>query len=387
MFMEIIESAKRDIENFNKRDLIKYVILALATPMGLVLSGTLAYLNINFTELLNLFVKNISNPEVLNDVAQIMGKWYLISGVLTVGAVILTFVYYLIKGKKDEEGIFTWRQTIFLASELILISQAVLPLFSVIIALVMALMYFVIFSSMLLKNIIEYGTYLFVILIDKICAISGITLEYGEFIGHEKYSIFLTMITALILIPYLLSFLLRMMRKFFQVVTGDKAVALVFKPIEAIISINVLRYSIYILLFFTSVFTYSVSVSQSDYVLSIGKEALLEFVLLDTVIYSLISNMKDAKTKRKQQNTRRNYISFKYDLEFVLMNISMYNLKNKEINARVVFSSDMSRILKKRKATNEIDKLLIDISKNFYEIEILEQKIKRALSRVIDLLG
>ena len=385
--MEIIEFAKRDTEKFKKRDLIKYIILALATPMGLVLSGTLAYLNINFTELLNLFVKNFSNSEVLNDAAQIMRKWYLISGVLTVGAVILTFVYLLIKGKKDEEGIFTWRQTIFLASELILISQVVLPLFSVIIALVMALLYFVIFSSMLLKTIIEYGTYLFVILIEKICAISGITLEYGEFIGHEKYSIFLTMITALILIPYLLSFLLRMMIKFFQVVTGDKVVALVFKPIEAIISINVLRYSIYILLFFTSVFTYSVSVSQSDYVLSIVKEALLEFVLLDTVIYSLISNMKDAKAKRKQQNTRRSYISFKYDLEFVLMSISMYNLKNKEINARIVFSSDMSRILKKRKATNEIDKLLIDISKNFYEIEILEQKIKRALSGVIDLLG
>ena len=385
--MEIIEFAKRDTEKFKKRDLIKYIILALATPMGLVLSGTLAYLNINFTELLNLFVKNFSNSEVLNDAAQIMRKWYLISGVLTVGAVILTFVYLLIKGKKDEEGIFTWRQTIFLASELILISQVVLPLFSVIIALVMALLYFVIFSSMLLKTIIEYGTYLFVILIEKICAISGITLEYGEFIGHEKYSIFLTMITALILIPYLLSFLLRMMIKFFQVVTGDKVVALVFKPIEAIISINVLRYSIYILLFFTSVFTYSVSVSQSDYVLSIVKEALLEFVLLDTVIYSLISNMKDAKAKRKLQNTRRSYISFKYDLEFVLMSISMYNLKNKEINARIVFSSDMSRILKKRKATNEIDKLLIDISKNFYEIEILEQKIKRALSGVIDLLG
>lgn len=48
-----------------------------------------------------------------------------------------------------------------------------------------------------------------------------------------------------------------------------------------------------ILLFFTSVFTYSVNVSQSDYVFSLVKEALLEFVLLDTVIYSIISNIRD----------------------------------------------------------------------------------------------
>ena len=35
--------------------------------------------------------------------------------------------------------------------------------------------------------------------------------------------------------------------------------------------------------------------SQSDYVFSLVKEALLEFVLLDTVIYSIISNIRDTK--------------------------------------------------------------------------------------------
>lgn len=234
-----------------------------------------------------------------------------------------------------------------------------------------------------------YGTYLFVFLVEKICTSSGIALTYGEFIGQEKYSIFLTMITFLISIPYILSFLLRMIKKFIQVVTGNKSVALIFKPVEALISINVLRYAIYILLFFTSVFTYSVNVSQSDYVFSLVKEALLEFVLLDTVIYSIITNIRDTKKNHKQQNMRRYYVPFKYDLEFVLSAITMHNLKDKEMYARIKFSVDINKILKEKKQNDvsEIDKLLAEISTNYYKIEILEQKTKVVLSRIIDLIG
>lgn len=235
----------------------------------------------------------------------------------------------------------------------------------------------------------DNGTYLFVFLVEKICTSSGIALTYGEFIGQEKYSIFLTMITFLISIPYILSFLLRMIKKFIQVVTGNKSVALIFKPVEALISINVLRYAIYILLFFTSVFTYSVNVSQSDYVFSLVKEALLEFVLLDTVIYSIITNIRDTKKNHKQQNMRRYYVPFKYDLEFVLSAITMHNLKDKEMYARIKFSVDINKILKEKKQNDvsEIDKLLAEISTNYYKIEILEQKIKVVLSRIIDLIG
>lgn len=233
------------------------------------------------------------------------------------------------------------------------------------------------------------GTYLFVFLVEKICTSSGIALTYGEFIGQEKYSIFLTMITFLISIPYILSFLLRMIKKFIQVVTGNKSVALIFKPVEALISINVLRYAIYILLFFTSVFTYSVNVSQSDYVFSLVKEALLEFVLLDTVIYSIITNIRDTKKNHKQQNMRRYYVPFKYDLEFVLSAITMHNLKDKEMYARIKFSVDINKILKEKKQNDvsEIDKLLAEISTNYYKTEILEQKTKVVLSRIIDLIG
>ena len=379
--MKLVVFNEKEIESFRKSGVIKYGMLALATPIGLILSCVLAYINIDFIELLKkIFSENISNPEILDELAQIMSKWYIISGVIVFAALVLLIIYFA-RNRKNDEDVLTWGQAIFLATELILISQVVLPLFTVTIAIVIALLYFVFFSSMLLKNIIGYGTYLFVFLVEKICTSSGIALTYGEFIGQEKYSIFLTMITFLISIPYILSFLLRMIKKFIQVVTGNKSVALIFKPVEALISINVLRYAIYILLFFTSVFTYSVNVSQSDYVFSLVKEALLEFVLLDTVIYSIITNI--------QQNMRRYYVPFKYDLEFVLSAITMHNLKDKEMYARIKFSVDINKILKEKKQNDvsEIDKLLAEISTNYYKIEILEQKTKVVLSRIIDLIG
>ena len=86
---------------------------------------------------------------------------------------------------------------------------------------------------------------------------------------------------------------------------------------------------------------------------------------------------------------RKYYIPFKYDLEFVLSAISMYNLKYNEMYARIKFSVDIYRSLKweKQKNISEIDKLLIDISTNYYKIEILEQKVKIVLSMVIDKIG
>ena len=385
--MKSVVFNEKEIESFKKSGEIKYAMLALAIPIGLILSCVLAYINIDFMELLKIFSENISNPEILDELTQIMSKWYIISGAIFFASLLL-FVIYFVRNRKNDEDVLTWGQTIFLAIELILISQVVLPLFTVTMAIVIALLYLVFFSSMLLKNIIGYGTYLFVLLVEKICTSSGIELTYGEFIGQEKYSIFLTMITFLISIPYILSFLLRMVKKFIQGVTGNKSVALIFKPVEALISINVLRYAIYILLFFTSVFTYSVNVSQSDYVFSLVKEALLEFVLSDTVIYSIISNIRDTKKNHKQQNMRRYYVSFKYDLEFVLSAITMHNLKDKEMYARIKFSVDINKILKekRKKDVSEIDNLLTDISTNYYKIEILEQKIKVVLSRIIDLI-
>lgn len=386
--MKSVIFGKKEIERPKKSGIIKDGVVALAIPIGLLLSCVLAYRNIDFIMLLKIFSENISDPEVLNGLGQIMSKWYIISFTIFFLAMLLLMIYGICSKKKDKD-VLTWGQSIFLTIELIAISQVVLPMLSFLLAMVIELSYLVFFSSVLLKNVIGYGTYLFVLIVERICTSSGIILTYGEFIGQERYSIFLTIITFLISIPYLLSFLLKMIKKFIQVVTGNKAVELIFKPIEVIINVNVLRYTIYILLFFTSVFTYSANVSQSDYVLSLVKEALLEFVLLDTVIYSISSILKNKKINHDQQNMRRYYMPFKYDLEFVLSAITMHNLKNKEIYARIKFSVDINRILKmkKQKDKNEIDILLTDISTNYYEIEILEHKIKKILSMIIDLIG
>lgn len=386
--MKLVVFDEKEIESIKKSDIIKYVMLVLATPSGLLLSCVLAYLNIDFIELLKVFSENISNLEVLDKLGQIMGKWYIISLSMVFVALLLLVIYFVCNKKKNEEAL-TWGQTLILMSELILISQFLLPLFTITVLIVIALLYFVFFSSVLLKNLIGYGTYLFVVIVEKICTSSGITLTYGEFIGQERYSMFLTMITFLVSIPYILPILLMVIKKIIQGVTGNKIVTLIFKPMEALFSVNVLRYSIYMLLFFTSVFTYSINIVESDYFLSLVKEALLEFVLLDTVIYSIISNLKDIKINHKQQNMRKYYIPFKYDLEFVLSAISMYNLKYNEMYARIKFSVDINRSLKweKQKNISEIDKLLIDISTNYYKIEILEQKVKIVLSMVIDKIG
>ncbi|MCU6722564.1 MULTISPECIES: hypothetical protein [Coprococcus] len=80
-----------------------------------------------------------------------------------------------------------------------------------------------------------------------------------------------------------------------------------------------------------------------------------------------------------------NFISFKYDLEFVLSAIVMYNLKDKEIKACIKFSEDLDGIMVQRNA-NEIHELLKEISSEYYSIEILEQKTKVALNRILDLI-
>lgn len=384
--MKSVVFDEKEIENIGKSDKIKYCILGLVIPIGLILSLVLAYLNIDFTELSKIFNENLTNPELLYKLAQVTKKWYIISLaiVLVVFLFLAIYIYIIYNKEQDKEDTLTWGQTIFLTIELVLIFQIILPLFVLIGAIVIPLLYLVLFVSVPLKNILGYGTYCFVWIIERFCTSSEITLTYGEFIGQERYSIFLTMITFLVLAPYLLSFLLRIIKKFIRGITGNEFIVLIFKLIEVLVNVNVLRYIIYIILFFTSIFTYSINISESDYVFSLVKEALLEFVLLDTVIYSIISNLKGIRLKHKQRNIRRYYTPFKYDLELVLFAITIYNLKSKEIHSCIKFSIDLKG--KKQKSVKEIHELLIDISENRYEIEILEQKIKIVLNRIIDLI-
>ena len=62
-------------------------------------------------------------------------------------------LYISFRNRKNDEDVLTWGQTIFLAIELILISQVVLPLFTVIMAIVIALLYFSIFFIYVVEKI------------------------------------------------------------------------------------------------------------------------------------------------------------------------------------------------------------------------------------------
>ena len=158
--MKLVIFDKKEIEHIKRSDIIKYGILTFATPIGLILSCVLAYLNVDFKELLKIFIENISNPEVLDKSAWILRKWHRISFTICGVASLLLVIYFVCNRKKDEEDALTWGQTLFLTGVLIMISQVVLPLSTVIVVIVIALLYLVFFSFMLLKIIIGYGTYL-----------------------------------------------------------------------------------------------------------------------------------------------------------------------------------------------------------------------------------
>ena len=379
--MKSVEFNKEEIDGFIKNNRMKYITISLAIPCGLILSFILACISIDFKKLKGVLIENILKPEAIDSLMQVMSKWLIISVILLVIALLLIFT----RVNNDDEASLSWKKTIYIFIELVLIFQICLPLFTVVIVILLLLLYLFFFSSVILKNIIGFVTYCFVEIVEKICTSSGITLTYGEFIGQDRYSYFLSIITFLILTPYLLSLMLKIIILFFEKITGNKIVSLIFKPAQFLVSVNCLRYIIYILLFFTSVLTYNVNVSQTDFVFSIAKEALLEFVILDTVVYSIVSNIREKKRKRNRQIIRMNFISFKYDLEFVLSAIVMYNLKDKEIKACIKFSEDLDGIMVQRNA-NEIHELLKEISSEYYSIEILEQKTKVALNRILDLI-
>lgn len=389
--MNLIIFSKKDLERFIKSCFQKRTLIYLADVVGIILSGMLACYNIDFKKILNVFIENITDPDINEIFMSVMSTWYIISFILFFLALGL-LVIYSHRSKKNNADVLTWGQTIVFIFVSILIVQIILPSITAVIAIMICLLYLLIFSSMLLQNIIRHGTNYFLLFIEKICMVFGKKLTYNKFIDSTDYFIFLTLITFLILFPYIFSFLIQMIRKVTQMITKSEAVGLFFKPFEILMHVNVLRYAIYLLLFFISVITYSVSsigIQDYDNIIPLTKEALLEFVLLDTVIYSIFSYIKDTRKNHKLQKAKWQYIPFKYDLEFVLSAITMHNLKDKNIDVRIKFSVDINDLLKgkKQKDINQIDKLLVDISTNYYEIVTFEQKIKVILNQIINLVG
>ena len=70
---------ENEIESFKKNGIVKYIILSLAPIIGVILSCVLAYINIDFIELLKILNENIFNPEIVDKLISLICKWYTIS--------------------------------------------------------------------------------------------------------------------------------------------------------------------------------------------------------------------------------------------------------------------------------------------------------------------
>lgn len=111
--MKLVAFSEDEIESFKKSGAIKCAILGSAALISVILSCVLAYFNIDFKELLKIFSEHFFNPEVLDELAHIMRKWYIISGVIALAALLLLVIYLVCQRKRDKEDSFTWGQTFF----------------------------------------------------------------------------------------------------------------------------------------------------------------------------------------------------------------------------------------------------------------------------------
>ena len=374
-------------QNININDIIqllKLLLIAISMPLGICFSLYLAYHNINFLELIDTINDNLGNYELLEHISNIFKPWYTVSIKFFLVGFIVIFSFFFIKSS-DTENI-SFFSAIRISIVVFLITQIILPLYLLLFGICICLLFLIFASSMIMKSIISYPFYFFIVVLEKFSTSTGLSISYGDFIGKQNYSTFLSLITFFVSVPYLLNLSLLLIKKLFKSFIGSGLTSLFFWPIDYIFRINNIRYFIYIFLFFTSILTYSMNISTNDKVLMMTKESLLEFVLLDSVIYSIYNNLNNSTKKRKLNLFLKIISPFKYDLNFVANTIIIYNLKTKTLNARLNFNIDKN-IKNKIKLSefDDLNKILTDISMGYMDINVLEKNIHEAL-RLINLV-
>lgn len=98
--MKSIVFDEEEKDSIKKNNINKYLILILAPLSGLLLSCVLAYLNIDFMELLKVLGGNIPNSEIPSKLAQIMCKWYKISFCMLAVAALVPVIYFVCNKKR-----------------------------------------------------------------------------------------------------------------------------------------------------------------------------------------------------------------------------------------------------------------------------------------------
>ena len=372
----------KEKNSYGKNEQIKFVLMRVSFLIGLIISLRIAYFTVDFNDLLSELSKNLTNLEIISVPFEKMHIWNAFTIIVLALAMFFGIIYGCNHENNESSNRLTGSETVFLCMEIILVSQVLLPALIWISSLILAIIYFLTIPSFLLKGLLECVVFYFIEIIKKIGLDCGITMIQGEFFGSDRFSQFLTTIIYIILVPYMVAPLIRFLKKIFGKITGSPQLILVFSWLEKIFRVNNLRYIIYIILFLTSIAVYSIDMSGNNSLLPLFKEALLEFVVLDTVIYTIYCNAGN----RKKRLARRYYIPYKYDLEFVLSAIATHRAEYGNVRAGIIYSDNKNPKIKGKGSNKQMNALLIDLSDNKYSVDELEIRLKNALNCILEIM-
>lgn len=370
--------------DFHKKDgkdllgsITETIVIIAATLAGLYFSYQLGYHIIGFKKLADIFKECFYNIHAAGLMFRRYCIWAFISLLSSLFAIWLSGACL----SKIQNIVMQYTITFI---EMVFFVQIVLPLISVPFFIAIASFFLCYYWSILVGIIAGYLMEPFLILLQEICVFFSIPIICnGLSMTPSQCVSLLTYIAFLISIPYIIPFVLYIIKWFLYRITKHDGIYYIFKPAEFLINTETLRYLIYIILFFISVISYNTNIQSPDGILPLFKEALLEFVILDTIIYSIVTGIKNKRRSAAQKRALKYCISFKYDLEFIISAIVLYNLNEKEMSARIRFRSDVNTI--KGRNLKEIKAILTEISTNPCKMDELELKAKRALNMIINL--
>lgn len=332
------------------KQILFLVIVALALPCGLILSLILANNLIDYSLIVKI---NLLDSESLFNGFHIFDKWLSISlGCLLIALVLLVFYAYIksyILKVSEETADLTLSSTIISVMVILMLSQIILPLIVVVLLVLFIILYAIFGISSLAQFLLRIMMIFSINILQSLFSSVGIKIELGDFIGQNSLSLFLSLITFFISIPYIFAYIVKgigcLARK-----TSNTIINYMFRPFERVFQVGYLRGFLYIVLFLISLLTFTYNISGPSNILSIIKESLLTFVLLDTVCYSIYEKGQ----KRRQKKINKQYfdivLQYKHDLEFIRSTITIFNLINKvNYKAKVKFSCEAILIKNRRR--------------------------------------
>ena len=209
---------KQNININDIKHLLKLLLIAISIPLGICFSLYLAYHNINFLELIDTINDNLGNYELLDHISNIFKPWYTVSIKISLVGLMVLFSFFFIKSP-DTENI-SFFSAIRISIVVFLITQIILPLYLLLFGICICLLFLIFASSMIMKSIISYPFYFFIVVLEKFSTSTGLSISYGDFIGKQNYSTFLSLITFFVSAPYLLNLSLLLIKKFFKSFIG-----------------------------------------------------------------------------------------------------------------------------------------------------------------------